>query len=276
MKAKDIPRSIATAWRLNGIPPEGLGKGAEALEKPVLISLTSIPSRLPVVHSTIRSLLDQSVRPRLIVLWLNEALEGAIPEKLQRLCGDRFEIRFRPGTSAHRKLVFALEEFPDHAVVNCDDDHMYPRDWLERLYREYLSHPEEVVAHQCRRILYDDDGRPLGYRLWRGEKPGVSHPDTLAVGYGGTLYPPGALHPDVTDAALYMELAPRADDLWFKAMGVLQGTSTRRSTDPPRKPLPVLRSQKEALGSTNIWEDGNVEQWNRICRHYGIGPGGRV
>jgi len=172
------------------------------------------------------------------------------------------------------KLVPALQEFPGHVIVNCDDDHMYPERWLEGLYRAHTEHPGEVVAHECRRILYGDDGEPLGYRLWRAEKPGVSHPDTLALGYGGTLYPPGALHPDATREDLFMELAPKADDLWFKAMSVLQGTSTRRTPHPPRKPLFVLFSQKEKLGTTNIWQDGNVDQWNRIRRHYGIGPGG--
>lgn len=274
MKTKEVPLSLFTALRLKLTPAGRLGAGARRLETPVLVSFTSIPSRLHVLHLTVRSLLAQSVRPDGILLWLNETLEGRVPLPLARLVGERFQIRFRPGTSAHRKLVYPLREFPGHTVVTCDDDHMYPRDWLERLHDAHRAHPGEVVAHECRRIAYGADGRVRPYREWGGEEPGEAHRDTLAIGYGGTLYPPGALHPDVTDEALYLELAPRADDLWFKAMSLRAGTATRRSPHPPRKPVPILRSQEEALGDTNIHEDGNRTQWEALVGRYGVGPAG--
>lgn len=273
MKVPDIPRSLARALQLRLSDPGKLGAGSPALEIPVVVSFTSIPSRMRVVHTTIRGLLDQSVRPERIVLWLEPHLQGRVPPSVERLVGDRFEVRFRPGRSSHMKLLPALVDFPDHVVVTCDDDHIYPRDWLERLLAEHRRHPGEVVAHECRRILYDARGEPLRYRKWRAEKRGVSHRDTLALGYGGVVYPPGALHPDAADESLFMRLAPKADDLWFKAMEDLQGTPVRRSADPPPKPLPVLFSQRVTLGSTNIWEDGNRDQWIRICEHYDLVPG---
>lgn len=273
MKIPDIPRSIARTLQLRRADPRTLGADSPSLDTPVVVSFTSIPSRIGVVHITVRGLLDQTVRPELIVLWLEPHLQGQVPSSVERLVGDRFEIRFRPGRSSHMKLLPALTEFPEHGVVTCDDDHIYPRDWLERLLVEHRAHPGEVVAHECRRILYGSDGEPLEYRKWRAEKRGESHPDTLALGYGGVLYPPGALHRDVVNESLFMRLAPRADDLWFKAMEDLQGTRVRRSADPPPKPLPVMFSQRVTLGSTNIWKDGNRDQWIRICEHYGLGPG---
>lgn len=276
MKPRDIPRSLVRSLRLRFTEPARLGEKSRHLPNPLVVSFTSIPSRMGVVDITIRSLLDQTVRPERIVLWLEPHMEGRVPDRVGALAGERFEIRFRDGRSSHMKLVPALQEFPEHVVVTCDDDQIYPRDWLERLYREHRDHPGEVVAHECRRILYDAHGEPLAYRKWRRERPGTSHPDTLALGYGGVVYPPGSLHPDVTDEAAFMELAPRADDLWFKAMEDRQGTGVRRSASPPRKPLPVLFSQRVTLGSTNIHEDGNRNQWIRLCARYGLGPAGRA
>ena len=74
MKTKEIPRSLWREWRLRRAAVGRLGRGARRLSDPVLVSFTSIPSRLGVVHLTVRSLLDQTVRPDGIVLWLEEGL----------------------------------------------------------------------------------------------------------------------------------------------------------------------------------------------------------
>jgi hypothetical protein len=270
MKLKELPRSIYTEWRLSRTPLEELGASATPLSDRVIVSLTSIRSRLPVVHLAIRSLMDQTVRPERIMLWLGDDLRGRLPPSLEALIGERLEIRYRADTGSYKKLVYALQEFPEHTVVTADDDHLYPRNWLERLWDEHRDFPDEVVAHECRRISYGTAGNVLPYVRWPSERPGVSHPGTVAVGYGGVLYPPGVLFRDVTDASLYRELAPQADDLWFKAMSSLFGTRTRRSRNPPRKPLPLRGSQTETLGKSNIGEDRNREQWEKISRHYGL------
>jgi len=268
VKTRELPRSLWRAWRLRRTPVDRLGTDAPRLPGRVLVSLTSIPSRLGVVPLTIRSLLAQTVRPDRIVLWLNEELDGAVPEDLRKLEGSRFEVRYRTGTSPHRKLVGALREFPDHLVIVCDDDHMYPRDWLARLHREHLATPESIVGNECRRIVMTGPRSARPYGEWVGEAPGASSPGTLAIGYGGVAYPSGSLHEDAVERSLYLELAPRADDLWFKAMARRVGTRVRRATHPPRKPLPILRSQRERLGSTNIEGDGNRRQWELLVQRF--------
>jgi len=34
------------------------------------------------------------------------------------------------------------------------------------------------------------------------------------------------------------------------------------------KPIPILFSQKEALGKKNISENGNYYQWQALCNHF--------
>ncbi|UCC24848.1 MAG: glycosyltransferase [Gemmatimonadales bacterium] len=270
MKLKELPRSIYSAWRLRRTPVTELGASATPLPGRVVVSMTSVRSRFPYVHLAVRSLLDQSVRPERIVLWLGDSLREHVPGALEALLGERFEIRHRLDTGPHMKLVYALQEFPEHTVVTADDDHLYARSWLERLWKSHEAHPDEVIGHECRRISYGTAGNVLPYIRWASERAGESHAATVALGYAGVLYPPGVLFRDVTDQSLYRDLAPQADDLWFKAMSSLFGTRTRRSGDPPRKPVPIRGSQAEALGRANITEDRNREQWERISRHYGV------
>ncbi len=259
-----------SSLRLLLTPAEKLGRSAEASEHSIVVSLTSIPSRLSIVPITIRSILDQDVQPQQIVLWLNEELRGRVPRSLGRLRGERFSIRFSTLDCPHLKLVASLAEFPDRTIVTCDDDHIYPRSWLRRLEATHRVHPGDIIAHECRTIAYDDAGDPLPYSEWTYD-PDDEHRDrVLALGYGGVIYPPHSLHEDATNRDLFEKLAPAADDLWFKAMATRAGTSIRRSADDRPAPLPIAFSQRVSLKRTNIVGDRNRTQWVDLVRHFGL------
>jgi hypothetical protein len=236
----------------------------------VVVSLTSIPSRLAYVDLPVRSVLDQSRPPELTVLWLHRSLASSIPHRLAELVGPRFAIRYVDGTSSHRKLVHSLEAFPDRVIVTCDDDVMYDRAWLAMLWADHELHPRDVIAHEGRAVAYTADGATKPYAEWRWEaRAGVSYPAFVPVGYGGALYPPHSLSPEVTDAALYLTLSPTADDLWFKMMSLHAGTTSRRTTDPVAKPTPVIGAKGSALAQTNIVHDKNRVQWDALCTRFG-------
>jgi hypothetical protein len=238
---------------------------------PVVVSLTSIPSRLPFVDLAIRSVLDQSQPPALVVLWLHQSLQGSVPDTLTALLGPRFEIRFVDRNRPHCKLVHALLAFPDRTVVTCDDDVMYAPTWLAELWADSVAHPGEVIGHQGRAVAYGPDGqiRPYAEWAWETRAGGVSYPAFVPLGYGGVLYPAGVLAPEVTDEQLYLELSPNNDDLWFKMMSLQAGTVSRRTTRPVPRPIPVIGAKGTALARTNIGQDKNRVQWEALCARYG-------
>lgn len=270
MKLKELPRSWWTAFSLARVPLASLARRAETC-LPVIVSLTSIPSRLDIIHLTIRSLLLQNKRPEKVILWLNEQLQGKLPRSLAQLQSEVFEICYVDLTCSHRKLIHSLELFPDKIIVTCDDDLMYNASWLERLYADHLRHPQTVIAHECRLITFTAPGQPAPYDQWKTEaRTDFTSPWLMPIGYGGVLYPPHCLHPDVQQRELFLQLTPRADDLWFKAMSYRAGTQTRRSSNPGSKPIPIIASQKESLKKTNVRQDGNYQQWLSLCKHYGF------
>lgn len=269
MKLKVFIRSIYSIVKLSLLADNRLGLQAKSAPANVIISLTSIPSRLGTLHLTIKSLLNQNISFEKIILWLHEDLKTSLPLKLTKLQGNRFEILYCTSTEPHRKLVNSLNLLPDQIIVTCDDDMMYPRDWLSRLLESWQQAPEDIVAHMCRKIRIED-GEMMPYKTWRGESNGKSSGLTLALGWGGVLFPPGSLDDRVTDKESYMRLSPYADDLWFKAMAMLKGTEMRKSSKPNPEPVPIKSTQSISLSQKNIDDDQNRIQLLSLSKEYNL------
>ena len=269
MKLKAFFRSIAATVRLTFLSDDRLGENASPAMVDVIISLTSIPSRLSTLHLTIKSLLNQGVSFEKIILWLHEDLEDKLPPALDKLQGNRFEIRYCDTTEPHRKLVETLKLYPDRIIVTCDDDVIYPDDWLFRLLESWRHTPDEIVAHRCRKIRIED-GEILPYKTWHSEPTGEGSPLAVALGWGGVLFPPGSLDQRVLDRETYMRLSPRADDLWYKAMAMLKGTAMRKSRYPYPAPIPIIGSQTVSLQKQNIGEDLNRVQLLALAKEFNL------
>ena len=231
--------------------------------------MASIPSRLGIVHLTIRSILNQDVLPEKIVLWLHEDLKDSIPKSLNVLVGDLFSIKYADYFSSHRKLVEPLKLYPNKIIVTCDDDMMYRKNWLSKLYQAHENHPDHIVANQTRCITYGSDGELLSYKAWKPNESGCQNPLlTLPIGAGGTLYPPDSMHKTVFNQELFLQLTPKADDLWFKAMGLLKGTKSIQAQNSGKEPIPIWGSQKVSLKKGNIGMDKNRTQWQALTDHF--------
>jgi hypothetical protein len=267
---KELPISLLRRAQLSAIPISKLKRGP--VEKvPVIVSLTSIPSRLKSLHLVIRSLLAQDVSPKKIVLWLHEDLETNLPPRLQKLVCDRFEIRYSTLTCAHRKLIHSLEAFPDEVIITCDDDLMYRKNWLSLLYREHLQNPENIIGNHANHINHDADGKPMPYKTWRQPSGGMINPwAQIPIGAWGVLYPPNSLSYQIQDSELFLKLTPYNDDLWFKAMALLKGTISIQASQRPKEPIPIGGTQKEALKHFNVGSNKNEVQWNDLETHFNL------
>jgi hypothetical protein len=267
MKLKEWPVSLVREFRLRTISDKQLcHPSGEVL--PLIVSLTSIEPRLPMVHITVRSILIQKFIPEKIVLWLNERLKGKIPSNLERLQQSGFfEIRFTPFDSPHVKLLPALAAFPDKIIVTSDDDAIYKEGWLSGLYNSSLKNPGCVIANRLRTIQYDDNNQLLPYREWH-YTPAADDCFSLPIGAEGALYPTGCFAPEVLDYKLALELAPKADDLWYKALSLKNGTISLLAEDLPGDSVPLRGTQQISLKKTNVKQDGNRRQWQNLVDYF--------
>lgn len=269
MKIKEIPASFYHTIRLKSLSVKKLLKGSES-SIPVIVSLTTIPSRVSKVEITIRSILMQTQRPSKILLWLPESLKDKVPKSLKKLENEVFEIRFSHLTCSHKKLIHSLKVYPDQIIITCDDDFIYNKNWLSFLYQEHLKYPDFIIANQARMITYDQKGNLLPYKNWKYEKDEALQKYVLPIGANGVLYPPNSLHATVFEEELFLKLAPKADDLWFKAMGLLNNTQSRLATHRPPEPIPIMGTQQVSLKKENIDKGRNVVQWKALKKHFGF------
>jgi len=273
MKVKELPLAIARTLGLRSKPVSKLVSSAKR-EVPVVISLTTIESRLASVDLVIRSLMDQTVRPHKILLWINENSEGHVPQKLARLQNTLFEIRYTPLEVSHKKLIHSLALYPDVAIITCDDDLMYRKTWLAKLYESSLQYPNTILSNQTRAIRFNGKGQFLPYAEWPVNSQAEKDPrKVLTIGAEGVLYPPHSLDSRYADEALFMQLAPKADDLWFKCMSLLKGTPCKLAEDRPKNAVPIMGSQKISLKNVNIKKDFNSKQWADLVAHFKLDLG---
>ncbi len=238
---------------------------------PIVVSLTTIPSRLDIVHITIRSILTQTARPKKIILWVHESLQNNIPQSLSELIGPTFEIAFTTLDCSHMKLILSLQKYPGNIIVTSDDDLIYDKLWLKKLYGEHLKNKDCIIANQTRIITHGTDGVIMPYKQWPTNYDfKIKTNRILPIGSAGALYPPNSLFEKVTDVSLFSQLAPKADDLWFKAMSLLKGTTSLQAENQPKHPIPIMGSQSVSLKKQNIGEDQNRKQWQNLEDHFNL------
>lgn len=265
---KELPVSLYTSFtlRLKNFKASSFSRKETV---PVIISLTSIPSRMGSLHLVIKSIFNQTVLPEKVILWLNNNLKNDIPKNLSALMCSQFEIRFSELESSHRKLIHTLPLHPKKVIITIDDDLMYRNNLIELLYNEHLNNSDKIIANRTVNLSYDSTGNPKPFKQWKNSKK-LNQKVMVPIGAWGILYPPESLHEDTTNANKFMALTPKADDLWFKAMALKKGTISIESTHKPKDPIPIINTQKVALKKINLGKDLNTKQWKQIEEEYNI------
>jgi len=265
--------AVETRLSLNNCISRQSGVNPAPAGRELIVSLTTTGRRLGKVHLVVESLLRQTRRPQRLILWLSEELGRAnLPPPLLRQRQRGLELRFRRDLGAFTKLVHALTEHPQAVIVTADDDTLYPQTWLEQLHDSYQRQPESVHCHRAHWIATLPNGTLAPYLEWDFLAPGRTGPARrlFPTGVGGVLYPPGALHPEVLNEQVYLQLCPTADDAWFKAMALLQGVSCAKVSPAFREFLPVRGTTAAGLYLQN-WKDGVYDRQIRaVFDHYDL------
>lgn len=247
-------------------------KRPHSLPWPVVISLTSFPPRYPTLHKTLRALLDQTVQADHIVLWIAEGDMAALPANVLALQVYGLTIRACDDLRSFKKIIPALLEFPEAAIVIADDDVYYAPDWLETLVGATDSTGKTVAGRYTLLARIAEDGTTLPYSEWseetRPEARSGSAGMVFPVGIGGVIYPPGSLDKEVTNREGFTSLCPSADDVWLFWMALRAGASHRHAGG--RFPLTIWpSSQKVALKHENVANNRNDSQIQAMERSFG-------
>ncbi len=250
---------------------------SNASKETVIVSLTSFPAAIPYAIRSIRSVLEGSVIPDKVVLYLDtQKFPGEVlPEELEAFKRryPSFEVRFDPAEiRSYKKLVPALKDFPDAVIVTVDDDIVYHRDMLRDLLNLHKDYPDAILAHRAKRIR---PGKP--YRTWKKYRwydfvfrkihSGFLN---LQTGVGGVLYPPHSLKTEMLDERIFTRLAPTTDDIWFWAAAVAKGTPVIPVPFGHNKPKGLGKPRELSLKTYNFksGEDRNAAALQAVIENY--------
>ena len=254
-----------------------MNKDSNLSKHQVIVSLTSFPAAIPYAAQAIQSILNGSILPDMVVLYLtfSQFGEGGLPKELLKLADESplFEIRDYPiDIRSYRKLIPAIHDFPDAIIVTIDDDVKYHKNMLRDLLSLHKLVPNAILAHRAKLMKPNEP-----YRKWRkyrwyhflGKKI-HSNFRNIQTGVGGVLYPPHSLKPEMLDVKLFTSIAPTTDDIWFWAAAIANGYPVIPVPFGHNKPRGLGKPRKLSLKTVNFKSgiDRNAAAFEAIIEKY--------
>lgn len=129
----------------------------------LVISLASYPKRFEYCKRTLDSILHQTIIEMADAIYINidDNLSKEDVEKYESLTkyNDKIKIRICPAKwKSANKLIWTYNEHHDDVIICFDDDKNYPLTSMERLYDEWLKHPDCIVAEEVNPYTMDKNG----------------------------------------------------------------------------------------------------------------------
>ena len=249
----------------------GAEEGAE-----IIVSLSTHGRRLYEVYLAIESIMQGSMKPNRIVLWLSSDIQGdPLPLTLLKQMKRGLVVKYTEDIGPYTKLIPALTEYPDSVIVTIDDDILYPYDTLELLFSASQKHPRSICANRIMDLKLDNQGNPTSLPSWKEleDKERISQ-FNFFEGVGAVLYPPHCFTSEVLDRSVFTAICPTADDVWLNCMALLSRTSVVPANHHySRFPLLINESvQDSALWRTNnsAVNTPNDKQLRAVMKKYNL------
>jgi len=236
----------------------------------VVVSLTTYGKRLYEVYLTIESIMQQTIKPNRIILWLEDGLKDMeVPNLLERQQVRGLEIRYCKDIKSYKKLIPTLRAFPNDYIITIDDDVIYEFDMVENLLKSYKNTPGFVYANRVKRMEFNSQCQLIPYRQWKLVKhPMEDSVMNIPTGVGGVLYPPHCFTEEVFKEDVFMSICGRADDIWFKAMCLVNGMQSRLAKVHEPVYYENESVQDIALYNTNVGNADNDKQISAVFEKY--------
>lgn len=186
----------------------------------IIISLTSYGRRVfDSLPYALYSLLTQTLRPKKIVVYLDcdNWSDEKLPLILKKIQDIGVEFRYCEDLKSYKKLIPALQDFPNNPIVTVDDDFYYNPRYFEVMTKAYLASDKATVLGQWGCIPEKKGGKYVPYSQWKDCKYATS--DSPISFFGCCCcYPPRIFDSEILKKELFMKMCPTADDIWFWAM----------------------------------------------------------
>ena len=237
------------------------------LNSKLVISLTSYPQRFNTLANTLRCLLNQTVTPDHIVLWIAHKDKALLPNDVLALKQYGLQIRYCEDIGSYKKIIPTIEHFKSCFIATADDDIYYWPTWLEELVAAYRSDNHVIPAHRIHKIELNSKQQPMSYKDWQWNyyAPSKSSPLYFATSGAGVLFPPQVHKKIIEHKKEIASLCANTDDIWLYWMIRLAGYEYGHTGS--QKLMTWDGSQDVSLFHHNI-ATKNDENINKMERHF--------
>jgi hypothetical protein len=237
----------------------------------IIVSLTTIPSRINRLWLVIETLLRQTHKPDKIILWLSiDQFPNLsfLPNSILKQVSRGLEIRFVSNNlRSHKKYFYAFKEFKNDYIITVDDDIFYKPSLIKNLVTNHLKYPNAIIANYCKIINYNVSILEP-YKTWKINIIDTKPNYTLFFGTGGgVFFPINCFNDLVLNSDLFLTLTPTADDIWLNAMCRFNKTSIVGTKDFSFN-LPVIHRKNTTLHKINNIYNQNDQQIDNINKYF--------
>ena len=198
-------------------------------EPKIIVCFTTLPDRLSYIEKTVESIVEQSLKPNKIVLYICKDDFNEVPPLLKAMENEYeiFEVKLiNDNYRSATKLIPALDDFPDDILINIDDDLIYKSDLIKNLVDCYHKFGDKRIYSVAGHKLYFDAKKILhkNYEHITYEYDGY---DCSFLSGHGTLYPPHIFDgTKIKNFDLMKKMCVTHDELWFWANAVINNIKT--------------------------------------------------
>lgn len=238
-------------------------KDAVSIDGCYIISLTTYNKRIKTVYLAIESLLNQSIKPVAVYLWLAKAdlVDGKIPLKLQYLQRRGLKIVFvEENYRSYKKLSYifdVLDDYPSAThIITADDDIIYPHYWAQYLLERSIF-DNVVSCYRGHDIIYDNGSFLYCESMSKNTSKSVSSYQLLPTGCSGICYPIASLTKEISNYGCSQKFAADADDIWFKGITLSGGYKCGRVTEENVHFPVIITCLADTLYQKNVFQNEN-------------------
>jgi hypothetical protein len=228
------------------------------------LSTTTYGVRFKTVHLSLEAMARGTLKPSRMILFVDDQSLYDNPTKgIQRLCKRGLEIHLVENFGPHTKYYPFLEMVDDfnrpHATG--DDDHIYPKWWLKKLFAAISENPTLIHTYRAHRIQLNPEGTgAIPYVEWG---PGiVDEPSNLNfyTSSSGEIYSPEFLRIAKIKGRTFLECCPKNDDLWLTTLAIESKTLISVVEGINRSFTFIPAAQQLTLEETNVFGGYNDVQ----------------
>ena len=189
----------------------------------LIVSMTTYAPRIKSFEYAILSLLGGSVLPEKIYVYIPKGFLSLLADSDSFLKPEYDKgfitlVEMEIDYFCHSKYYYSFLNYgATKDILICDDDIIYYKDWVKHIAESAQKYPEYAVFAYKAVEVGVVNGKIEPYDNWvHCSKANQGENKLLfSEGVGGVLYRKGMLKKEVLNTAKFLELTPKADDVWL-------------------------------------------------------------